>query len=225
MKQKASYLIFIIILLSALQSCEDNFSPYGDFDKKYSLNCIVRGDTSLQVTTLFESFSPNKNTSKQNINDYFVNDAFIRLWSGNDEIYYLRDTVLTDSDSNSISKYYYANIIKPKSSTELEIEALLPDGNRLKSKTTIPNEVKKDVARTTEIISNDVKDKITFAWISDNVDQIYIPTLSLYYKERIGDRTYLKIIEIPWKYQTENGIEVAINKPPSKTLIMEISQF
>ncbi len=223
MKLKILLLILIIVLFYGLQSCEDNFSPYGNYEKQYSLNCIIRGDTSLQITTLFKSIPPSENISQHNINDYFIKDAFIRLWSGNDEIYYLRDTVVTDSDSSEINKYYYTNILEPKNNSELEIDALLPDGNRLKSKTTIPNKVKIDNERTTEIISLDVGSKISFAWISDNVTQVYIPTLSLYYKVKSGERTKLKILEIPWKYELENEKEVGINRPPSKDQYIEYS--
>lgn len=223
MRHKSLFIILIFILFLLLQSCEDNFNPYGQFEKKYSLNCIIRGDTSLQVITVFESSSPNENMLEPNINEHFVNDAFIRLWSGNDEIYYLRDTAVTNSSSNEINKFYYTNILKPKNNAQLEIDALLPDGNRLKSKTIIPNKVKPDVERTTDIISSDIGDIVTFAWLSDNVYQIYIPTLSLYYKEKTQNGIKIKTINIPWKYQNENGKEVAIDKPPSKSQQVEYS--
>jgi hypothetical protein len=223
MKQKLLFLIFIIVLFSALQSCEDNFNPYGEYEKKYSLNCIIRGDTSLQIVTVFESFSPNENISEQNINNYFVNNASIRLWSGTEEIYYLRDTVVSVTDSIKINKFYYANILKPTKNAVLEIDALMPDGIRLKSTTVIPNQVVKDTSRTTKIISSQTTDKITFVWFPNSRDQMYSTDLSIYYYDLTGGHSVLKKIQIPWNYLNENGKEVPINMPPSKTPLIEYS--
>ena len=217
MKRKILFLVFIVISVFSVQSCEENFSSNGEFEKKYSLNCVVRGDTNLQITSIFTSFSPEENPSTQNANDYFVENAFVRLWCGNDEIYYLKDTLTNDSDSTKINRFYYTDSFNPKFGVELEIEALLPDGNRLKSKTYMPNKVRTDLEKTTAIISPDVGDKITFSWLTDDLDQIYIPTLSLYYREKIGDKNELRIVKIPWKYQIENGKEVLLDKPPTRT--------
>ena len=210
MKSKIILFITLLILLFLELGCDETFSPYGEFQKRYYLNCIVRADTNLQITTLYQSYAPNNNNPIENREATFLHNSSIRLWKGNDEIYFLRDTT-TENRS-----FYYSKGLKPKSGDSLEIEAILPDGNRLKSKTKVPEWVKKDLNKLTEIVPPKEGNVITFAWVPNEESQIFIPMLYIYYKEIINGTFVTQKKVVPWKYITEDGKEKGIHRPPLK---------
>ncbi len=217
MIKKINILIFLFAAVLILNSCDDTFSPYGKFETDYSFNLIVIPDTNLQVATLFTSYPLNENDPR---NSSFIHNAFIRLWRGNDEVHILQDSTVTyidSSGSNIPISIYYTKNFQPNPGDLLEIEALLPDGNRLKSKTRVPNFVKRDLARTTATISSHSGDVVTFSWIPNTDRQIFIPTLKLIYKQKVGEINVLKKAEIPWQYIMKDGKKIGIGSPPSKT--------
>ena len=208
--------IVFLILLMVLDSCDEPFSPYGKFETKYSLNCIVMPDTNLQIATLFQSYPINEKTPRSTS---FIHNAFIRLWRGKDEVAILKDSTIINIDSlgNSVPiDVYYTNNFRPQPNDVLEIALLLPDGNRLKSKTRVPRFVAPDVDRSSDIIPSGGGDVVTFAWMPNEDNQIFIPTLKLVYKQNIGGTKITKNIRIPWEYSTINGKEVGIDSPPSR---------
>jgi len=219
-------LILFLISLLILESCDETFSPYGKFEQKYSLNCIVRADTNFQVTTLFQSYSSNDNTPSQNRSASFVHNAFIRLWRGNDDIYVLKDSTIKESDTLHTStpiNFYYAKNFVPHQNDNLEIEVLLPNGNRLRSKTKVPDLVIKDLVKTSASIPPISGNMVTFAWRSSEADEIFVPTLFLIYRQKVGERLIQKKVQIPWKYVNENGEEVGINRPPTRNQLVQYS--
>ncbi len=223
MKRKMFILFLFSTAFFITESCEESFTPYGKFATKYSLNFIVRSDTSLQVATVFKSYPLNNNSNVENRNKSFVHNAFIRLWNGKDVVYFLRDSTMVDTSSGMTLSYYYTNEYKPQPGDNLQVEALLPDGNRLKSSTKLPGKITTDSRRSSGIIPSKNGKTVTFAWKPDlntnpfEENQVFIPTLYLVYKQKIGQNEVLKKINIPWKYQVKNGSEVGINKPPNVT--------
>ena len=137
------YLVLILISIINI-SCDNNFSPKAPYDARYSLNCIIRGDTSFQVATAFKSYDVSGMNPYENTKDSFVDDAFIRIWRGNDEVFVFSDSTKQRTDTsryNTDIKYYNINNFKPNEGDSLEIEALMPNGRRLRSFTKIPRRV------------------------------------------------------------------------------------
>ena len=66
--------MFFIISFSII-SCENNITPVVNFKKQYALNCIIRGDTTLQYAAIIQSFS-KENFSKESA---FVPGAVFKL--------------------------------------------------------------------------------------------------------------------------------------------------
>ncbi len=215
------FIVFLIALL-ILDSCDETFSPYGKFKTNYSLNCIVMPDTNVQIATVFQSYPINEKTPRS---ASFIHNVFVRVWRGTDEVTILRDSTINRIDTlgNSVPvSVYYTDNFQPQPNDILEIEALLPDGNRLKSKTKVPNFVIRDVNRSSAIIQSGQGD-ITFAWLSNEENQIVIPTLKLVYKQNVGGTKILKSVKIPWEYSTINGKEVGIDSPPTRILSVQYS--
>ncbi len=205
--------LLIILTITSL-NCEENFSPYDNYQLKYSLNGIIRADTNLQAVTIFKTAEPQQNLVNSNLNDYFVHNAKILLWNGVNKIYFLRDTTIEGNEENSIKNYYYAKFNIQEGDT-LEIEALLPDGNRLRSKTIVP-EVQLEFNRSSHVIPDSKGGDVVFEWKSNENNLIYIPVFSLIYYVDTGTKLTLKKVTIPWGFVKENGKTIGINKPPTK---------
>ncbi len=206
MKRKV-ILYFLFISGIFIQSgCDETFSPYGEYQKKYYLNCIVRADTNIQITTLYQSYSPNNKSAVENRTATFIHNSAIRLWREDDDIYFFKDS--TSNDTN----YYFSKGLIPQPGDNLEIEVILPDGNRLRAKTNAPEKVKRDRKKTSEIIPVPEQDYITFAWQPNVVGQVFVPNFYIYYKETINGSEVTKKAIVPWRYVNGKGI----NRPPLK---------
>jgi len=206
MKRKIILYFLFVTGIFFHSGCDEPFSPYGEFQKRYYLNCIVRADTNLQITTLYQSYAPNNKSAAENRTATFIHNSAIRLWRGNDDIYFFRDS------STENSNYYFSKGLIPHPGDNLEIEVILPDGNRLRAKTKAPEKVKKDDKKTSEIIPIRGQDYITFAWKPNVVGQIFVPNLYIYYKEEINGLEVTKKELVPWQYVNGKGI----NRPPLK---------
>jgi len=213
MKRKFVLFFILLIFMFSQLGCDETFSPYGEYQKRYYLNCIVRADTNLQVTTLYQSYSPGNIDNIEKRNTSFIHNSSIRLWRGNDDIYFFTDT--TGGNVN----FYYSKGLYTHPGDSLEIEAILPDGNRLKSKTKVPEIVKRDANLMSEIVPPENSEQVTFAWIPNEESQVFVPTLYIYYKE-LNDSLVTKKKVVPWKYIKENGKEKGINRPPLKNPII-----
>lgn len=134
---KIFFKISLFVLAAVLYSCEENLNPYGEFKEKFVLNCIIHGDTTYQVATITKSIGPGESGG---INNNFVEDAYVRIWSG-DKVGLFRDTTVFDSSENNEIKYYFAKDFKPNEKSEIEIQAILPNGRKLIAKSTVPEKV------------------------------------------------------------------------------------
>ncbi|MCH7774397.1 MAG: hypothetical protein IH784_08335, partial [Bacteroidetes bacterium] len=86
-------MILYIIIISVLffLSCDDNFSPYGQFQEKFILTCLIRGDTTLQTATLSHSYMPDGADPLNYDEDPNIIVADIRVWF-EDSVYIFKDT-------------------------------------------------------------------------------------------------------------------------------------
>ena len=119
-------------------SCNDAVNPKTDFNKVYSLNCVISGDTTFQMATVsgsydLESFDPNSNEV-----DPFIGGAKLTIFY-NGMSYTFRDTMIArpaGAKYNTPMHLYCLNNFKPESNSQISIEAVMPDGKALKSKST-----------------------------------------------------------------------------------------
>jgi len=215
---RITYFVIIILIFTFFISCDESFSPKAPYDERYSLNCIIRGDTSFQVATTYKSYNvPNINPYENN-EDSFIDGAFIRIWRGNDEISIFRDSTMERNDKskfNSDIKYYYINGFIPNEGDSLEIEALLPNGRRLRSNTKIPFGVKRNEHNSDLIVTRSSKDFIRTNWIIKNQNQIYLPKLFIDYLENENGVNIRKEKIIPWKKLKVNDAIKYIYPSPS----------
>ncbi len=219
-------IIFIVTIVSGTfitNSCDDNFSPIGKYDPRYSLNCIVRADTNLQIATAYQSYEVSSTDPYQNHDDPFIHNAFIRLWRG-DSVFVFNDSSSDRIDTsryNTPVSYYFIDNFTAGSEDSLEIEALLPNGNRLRSKTKVPSEVKKNFANSTITIPPETGNTVQFAWHPNVENQIFVATYKLFYQQLINGVKVTKSAQIPWKYVLQDGQEIPINEPPTQSAFIK----
>lgn len=192
----------IILTFIVFISCDDSFSPKAPYEEKYSLNCIIRGDSLIQVATVYKSYDVPNTDPLENTEDPFIDGAFIRMWRGNDEIYIFKDSSMERTDASrykSDFKYYYINDFAPNEGDILKIEALLPNGRRLSSNTLVPIEVLRSESRSDTIVTRTSKGYLSTTWIIENPDQVYLPKLYIEYFENENGVNIRKIKIVPWK--------------------------
>ncbi len=195
-------IFFTIIIFTIFISCDDSFSPKAPYEERYSLNCIIHGNSSFQVATAYKSYNVSNNNPFENTADHFIEGAHIRLWSGNDELSVFGDSTMERTDTSrykSDFKYYYINDFISSEGDILEIEALLPNGRRLSSNTLLPTEVLRNESRSDTSVTLLSKGYLSTTWIIKNPDQVYLPKLFINYLERENGINIRKVKIIPWK--------------------------
>ncbi len=195
-------IFFTIIILTIFISCDESFSPKAPYEERYSLNCIIRGDSSFQVATAYKSYDVSNINPFENTEDSFIDGALIRLWRGSDELFIFGDSTMERTDTSrykSDIKYYYVNDFIPNEGDILEIEALLPNGRRLSSNTLVPTEVLRNEDRSDTSVTLLSKGYLTTTWIIQNPDQVYLPKLLINYVEKENGLYTRKMKIIPWK--------------------------
>jgi hypothetical protein len=192
-------LIFFIITISFI-SCENNFTPVVKFNQQYALNCIIRGDTTLQYAAVLRSFSKED----FNTESAFVPGALLKLnYEGKD--YFFSDTSSGGPDNIA---YYYLRDFKPTKGKQLKIEADLPNGTVLKSSTQTPDPAILIFEGDKNIPPDNLSSVFSINWRLINYDgePLYFrPFLYIEYRKNIDGSAVYKQMEVPVQYNTQNG--------------------
>lgn len=210
--------ISVIIIAFFISSCnEEPFNPVGEFKQIYTLNCVIDGNTSLQTASVSQSYFVNGTDPESNTEDPFLAGAEIKIWKG-DNVYILKDTSVARIDTSRYKTpfhFYYITGFQPKPGDNLEIEALLPNGIRLKSSTKMPIETTYDYEICDSIIPSIDKDYIYITWSEQAEDVFYLPRAVLYYNQTVNGRLERKSKIVPSSYINDNGVKKAIYHSPS----------
>ncbi|MCX6173462.1 MAG: DUF4249 family protein [Ignavibacteriales bacterium] len=200
--KKCFFTIVMIITSVLFFSCEENLNPYGDFKEKYVLNFIIRGDTTFQTATLSKDYVVYNADPYSNTDDHSVKGAIVRIWQ-KDQVHFLRDTTIQrPGPTNYQTPYsvYYINNFQPEENSKIDIEALLPNGKRLTSSSTVPSKVNFNYTLTDTIIPMPGKKIVSTFWATDKQNEVTLPRLMiLYYTYSTGVKKLNKFI-IPLSY-------------------------
>lgn len=217
MKNKFFYsgLLALTILLGG---CEENFSPKAEFQQKYALNCIIRGDTTFQTASISMSYDVPGFDPYSNHTDPFLSGATIRIWDGNDSVYFFRDSSVARSDTsryNTPFHFYYLKGFQPKPLDSLEILAVLPNGKKLHAYTRVPDKVVFDTL-SDGIVPDSVKPDFTEYWLQNSNIGWYIPKLLLYYRINVNGTVVTKTKEVALNYTVVNGVPTPVYPKPQR---------
>ncbi|GJQ61816.1 MAG: hypothetical protein SCALA702_08690 [Melioribacteraceae bacterium] len=209
----------LLVLLIGLISCEEEFSPKNEFQEKYVLSCIIRADTTQQIAVVTRSYDVPGYNPYSNTTDPALDGAYIRIWY-QDTVYTLTDTLVDRIDTTRYDtpvKIYKIDNFQPALDSELEIEALLNNGRRLRAFTSLPQTFKFNYNSDSSIPGNE-EDAVTIGWYTASNKMMYLPQLKVYwYRKSIGKQD-IRQLEIPLDYVNSGGSEVEYYPPASKTL-------
>lgn len=208
--RKKLYLIILLFTTILTLSCSDtNFSPYDNYQEKYVMNCILHPDSSFQIVTFNKSYMVNNYEPLSSTEDTFISGALVRLWNGNDEVVILRDTTLNRVPGDKYNKpyrVYYTKKFKPKSATNIQIEALLPNGKRLTSSTYMVKQPMK--IEPLDSMRFYPKEGIGYAgavWTTDQVNAVFATKATILYTRQGMNGDKIQRVSIPAYISNVNG--------------------
>lgn len=214
-----TFIISIFLLSLFFLSCEEDFSPYGEFRENYILTCVLRSDTAYQTATLSRSYFTGTNDPFDNEIDPSIRFADVRVWY-EDSVYVLHDSTSTRTDTSRYKtpeSFYVTNRFKITQNKPIEIEVLLQNGRRLKAKSVTP----KDILFTnlSDVLIPPVYGNIiSIYWSNGNTNGFYLPKLFIRYTKRVGNISTLHHHEVPIRYTLLNGTEHPVYPQPSNQL-------
>jgi hypothetical protein len=203
--------LLIAIIIPFINSCDESFNPHTAFKQNYGVACILRSDTTLQVTTLFKSYFDEKSNQPKLI---FEDNADVRIWRG-DSVYRLKDTTFISNSSNDSIKCYFTNKFKIDSNEDIEIEVLLSSGKRLKGLSKTPPDI--SFKNTSEVIIPPVnKNVIQIFWNSAGIENFYTAQMKIKCEmiENGTNKIFYRIL--PKSIVTVDGVTIPVYPKPTK---------
>lgn len=182
MRNSILFLLILIISFFAT-SCEEDFNLKSDYKPRYSLNCIIRADTSQHTAVITKSYMVSGFDPFEFTNDPFVSGADIRLWY-KDNVFFFRDSLVERKDTTRFKfpqKIYYLNNFTPAENDFMEIKAVLENGKTLQATTRIPRRVKWD-SSSTFLLPVPGANKFEVVWQKNNNIGWFLLRLQLNYK-------------------------------------------
>lgn len=209
-------ILTLLIISVGFYSCSEDFNPFGDFNEKYVLTCLVKSDTSFQIAYLSKSYFTNSTDPNDNLIDPSILNADVRLWVG-DSVYLLCDSSIVRTDSSRYSSnvnFYFNRNVSINYNKRIEIEALLQNGKRLKATSQTPREIYFE--NESEVLVPPVnKNFIYVFWSSGGETTYYLPKLYFRYIKRENGIDSYHEIEIPLSYRITNNVSEPIFPVPS----------
>lgn len=197
-------------------SCSNSLNPYAPPRPRYILNGIINNDSPFQVVTITESYRPPNFNPTTDTEDVSIKGAEVNIWY-NDTLYALRDSSINRQDTSRYSSkvnFYYCNNLKPGPNSDIEIQALLPNGLLLSSVIRTPD-VEYDFfdPASVTVLDPNLISQVYVGW-KDLGNVYYAPKISIIYYQK-GDTTQ-KEIAVPLNYVNQNGSQVPNYPQPTK---------
>lgn len=201
MKKAVSFLVLILVSLFSF-SCEDSFEPKTTFSEKYFLNCVVNGDSLLQIAAVSRSYDVDDFNPNSNYNDPFIKGVQVYV-KCNGVIYQMKDTAITRTDTSRYKgpfNVYSSKSFIPTGSDSVEVIAIPSDGITLRAKTKVPAKIRISVSQSTIF---EKETELTFRWSANDPDVYYLPRLKIFYTIRNEFPNKLYFIEVPLSVDEE----------------------
>jgi len=219
MNKLVKYLIVFTAVLAF--SCEENLNPFGELDNRYVLNCVIRGDSTFQVATLTKSYMVTNGDPYSYTEDPAIKGAIIRLWNGKDKVAILKDSSINEPEGSPYKRpysVYYTNKFQPLENSTVEIEAILPDGQKLRSEAKVPANVTiYQHASSDQIPPKDGGD-VFIKWNSGQRNPVFIVRLAIYYFKYENGQKKRNVYTIPINYVKYNEEYLPVYPKPQSEL-------
>ncbi|MFH1197520.1 MAG: hypothetical protein V1720_17600 [bacterium] len=217
-------LVLFIVLAFLIYSCEEEFSPNAEFRNIYILNCVLRGDTAVQSAVISKNYAVEGTDPYTNTIDPAIMGADIRIWY-KDTVYRMRDTTIARTDTSRYKSdyyYYFVENFRPDFGQSVEIEALLPNGKRLKSATTTPGDIKVNTEYSDFFIPADDKDFIGVYWRNDVANLLHAKQMKIIYEVKTSNGIERRYKQVPIDYYLEGDKYIPIYPSASKEMSLVV---
>jgi len=185
--------IFCITLL--VYSCSDSFNPYGEFREDYVLTCILKSDSSFQIATLSHSYRGEGNDPSSNTEDPSI--------------------IGEPSRYDTPFHFYYNSNFTVSPFENIEIEAVLQDGIRLKASSRASGNISFTSESDIIIPAAGGSNLVRFFWDQQDEGMFFSPQLAFRYRQNENGNMIEKIKIVPIEYKQQNGEEILIYPEPS----------
>ena len=222
--KKIKIIISILTILMFL-SCEDSFDPFKESEKEFILNCVLKGNQSLQSAYLGESYFVEDFSPESDTGNHTLQNSFVRIWF-NDSVKVFSDTLVqSEKNAKNITVYKNDNFnLIPE--TEYEIEAVYNNGRKLHGITKTPKKVKFQTS-SDKLLPPETRNYVRVSWDSEN-EELYTAAryAFVYFKNTNGVQTR-HIKAVPQEVVTENGNTTDFFPEPSyaKSLTVKMNAF
>jgi hypothetical protein len=217
---KLTKLILFILLFGIIISCEDDFDPNGQLQNKYILNCIIHGDTSYQVATISKTYFPVNGESPAVDDENAIKGAVLRIWS-EDKIGIFQDSTIITSDNSKPYSIYCARNFQPDERDTVEIEAIMPNGEKLTAKSVVPEKASFTYSECTTLIFTGL-DTVKSEWRTTHDGAIFSVKLKINYLHLENDAFVQKSFLVPKKYIDKNGKKYPVYPDLTSSLYYEV---
>ncbi|MFC2082247.1 hypothetical protein ACFLR4_02060 [Bacteroidota bacterium] len=198
-----------ILVIITFTSCDESFSPKTDLREEYLLTCLINCTSDYQTATITKAFDVEGFDPSSNTTELSLAGAYIRIWY-QDTVFVMQDSTLDDDELVNGNKkhFYYLENFQPGYNEVLELEAILPNGRKLKSTTITPKVTPNQYffGRGDAIIPpadfNEVAEEFVMIWEvrEDPGPALFIPRLFIDYSVNRDGEEVDEIIEIPLEY-------------------------
>lgn len=214
-------IIPFILLSFIVTSCEEDFDPFGEYREQYVFNCILRGDTALQVATVGKTYNPGYD-AMANTEDPFIKGAEVRIWYG-DSVYLFSDTIAFRTDTSRYKapmNFYKSEKFRVNFGEPIEAEILLPNGRRLKSSIIAPARTLFENTSSTTIPAG-TNTTFRIQWSNNSNGIYYLPDFSIKYYKKEGNQQVEYIKKIPAHYENNKAVFFTPTRQNSVTIKVE----
>jgi hypothetical protein len=194
----------LLLCAVVISSCEENVSPKGELPEIYSVNMIMRSDTTLQTASVSKAYDVEGfNPSELNV-DPAISGAKVTLkYPDTGKEYFYRDTVDNDQINQRFgtpSRYLYLKNFNVRYGKDLELNVKTPNGKHLSSKTRIPEMFTINSEYTTPFIPGPFLNQdtaninVTLNNTPAELLKMYKVKLVYFYREPDGTKTRHEVI-------------------------------
>jgi hypothetical protein len=136
-------LLSLLLCTVIFCSCEENVSPKGELPEIFSVNMIIRSDTTLQTASVSKAYDVEGfNPSELKLDPAISGSKATLKYTDTGKEYLYRDTVDNDQINQRFgtpSRYLYLKNFPIRYGKEVELRVQIQNGKLLTSKTKIPD--------------------------------------------------------------------------------------
>ncbi|MBK7868556.1 MAG: DUF4249 family protein [Ignavibacteriales bacterium] len=144
MIKKSMFILAFVMPILILSGCENSFDPKKNYQEKYILNLVIKGDSVKQLAVIAKTYDVPGYNPNENQTSPFIKGATITMYSS----FYKNTYLFSDSTSSEIGqKYgnsapvYVLKSMKARPNDTLRLTAVMPDGTILRSTCAVPRDL------------------------------------------------------------------------------------